>query len=166
MSEKLKFTLKAWVVITVTTLALSALTEGFFKYILGMELPEQNQVEVVRQLIKARAWKLLLINGGLVLAAMPCLEECIFRWVTRFGWSRPKVWWFLAILFAALFAAAHYTQPGSHFPDNAFLALFAFALLQSALYRRTRALWCAMLTHALFNLTNVVLLLVMIFLDK
>ena len=58
-----------------------------------------------------------------------------------------------------LFSAAHYiAQP---WPDAAFLALFFFGAAQCALYRKTGRIWCAMLNHALFNLTNLVLLFVL-----
>ena len=41
----------------------------------------------------------------------------------------------------------------------AFIALFFFGVAQCWLYRKTDRIWCPMLNHALFNLTNVVLLL-------
>ena len=71
-----------------------------------------------------------------------------------------KLWPYLAVLISsALFSAAHYiSQP---FPDSAFIALFFFGLAQCWLYKKTDRIWCAMLNHALFNLTNVVLLLVL-----
>ena len=71
-----------------------------------------------------------------------------------------KLWPYLAVLISsALFSAAHYIfQP---FPDSAFIALFFFGLAQCWLYKKTDRIWCAMLNHALFNLTNVVLLLVL-----
>ena len=162
MRERLKFTLKAWVVITVTTLALSWLTEAFFKYILGVELPEQGQVEIVRKLIEARAWKAIGLNLGLVLVAAPVVEEIIFRWVTRLGWRWPVAWGMISSVMATMFTAAHYYMSGTHFPDNAFVALFAFGLMQAWLYKHTKWLWCSMLTHALFNTTNIVLLVIML----
>ncbi|MBQ2630168.1 MAG: CPBP family intramembrane metalloprotease, partial [Kiritimatiellae bacterium] len=65
----------------------------------------------------------------------------------------------LAVVVAALFSAAHYiSQP---FPDSAFIALFFFGLAQCWLYAKTDRSWCPMLNHALFNLTNIVLLLVL-----
>ncbi|MGN0832153.1 MAG: lysostaphin resistance A-like protein [Kiritimatiellia bacterium] len=64
----------------------------------------------------------------------------------------------LYVFSAALFSAAHYiAQP---WPDAAFIALFFFGLAQCWLYRKTERLWCPMLNHALFNLTNLVLLIV------
>ena len=63
------------------------------------------------------------------------------------------------LLSSALFSAAHYiAQP---FPDSAFIALFFFGLAQCWLYSKTDHIWCPMLNHALFNLTNIVLLLVL-----
>lgn len=63
-----------------------------------------------------------------------------------------------AIFSSILFSAAHYiSQP---WPDTAFLALFIFGLAQCWLYVKTERLWCTMLNHALFNLTNLVLLFI------
>ena len=62
------------------------------------------------------------------------------------------------VISSALFSAAHYiSQP---FPDAAFIALFFFGLAQCWLYAKTDRLWCPMLNHFLFNLTNLVLLFV------
>ena len=61
-----------------------------------------------------------------------------------------------AFVSSMLFSAAHYlAQP---WPDSAFLALFFFGLAQCWLYRKTDRIWCAILNHGLFNLTNLVLL--------
>jgi len=75
------------------------------------------------------------------------------------GWfGGAQLFWGLAVVSAALFSAAHYiAQP---WPDAAFLALFFFGLAQTWLYAKTKRIWCAMLNHALFNLTNLVLLFV------
>ena len=62
-------------------------------------------------------------------------------------------------LSSVVFSAAHYVQ--QPWPDAAFLALFFFGVAQCWLYRKTGRLWCAMLNHALFNLTNLVLVLVL-----
>lgn len=150
MSAKLKFTLKAWPAIFLIAVTLSYLTEWGAKWLFGIELPEQTQVETVKAMFRNGPWTIIALNLIIVLVAMPALEELLFRWVTRFH----KVLWPVT---SALFAAAHYIQ--ADFPDNAFIALFAFGLCQCWLYRRTGALWCAMLNHSLFNLTNVVLLL-------
>ena len=48
--------------------------------------------------------------------------------------------------------------PAQPWPDAAFLALFFFGLAQCWLYRKTDHIWCAILNHGLFNLTNLVLL--------
>ena len=123
-----------------------------------------------------------------VVVLLPAVEEVVFRWVlfrlpqrllsrrkgadaageTRdahspirpFAHSIIRSFDYSIILFSsALFAAAHYlAQP---WPDAAFLALFFFGLAQCWLYRKTGRLWCAMLNHALFNLTNLVLLFVL-----
>ena len=46
-------------------------------------------------------------------------------------------------------------------PNNAFIALFFFGMAQCWLYRKTDRLWAPMLNHALFNLTNLVLLFIL-----
>ena len=64
-----------------------------------------------------------------------------------------------AFFSSALFSAAHYlAQP---WPDAAFVALFFFGLAQCWLYCKTDRIWCAMLNHGLFNLTNLVLLFIL-----
>ena len=65
----------------------------------------------------------------------------------------------IILLSSLLFSAAHYlAQP---WPDAAFLALFFFGVVQCGLYQKTGRIVCAMLNHALFNLTNLVLLFVL-----
>ena len=65
----------------------------------------------------------------------------------------------IIFLSSLLFSAAHYlAQP---WPDAAFLALFFFGAAQCWLYLKTGRIVCAMLNHALFNLTNLVLLFVL-----
>ena len=89
-----------------------------------------------------------------VVVLMPIVEEVVFRLPTR--WLRNWGWFFF---FSLLFSAAHYIQ--QPWPDAAFLALFFFGAAQCWLYRKTGRLWCAMLNHALFNATNLVLLFVL-----
>lgn len=182
--KNLKFTLKAWPVITVVTIGLCVLTK-LLAAAFGIELTEQYNVDQVRQLgvyawqtftsqPLARCWadefvRHFLKSLAFVLLAAPLLEEALFRGLlyalpSRKGLARvltgrvfQVVDWIIIILSSVLFAAAHYlAQP---WPDNAFLSLFFFGVAQCWLYRKTN-LWCAMLNHALFNLTNLVLLFV------
>lgn len=157
MNQNLKTTLKAWPVIAAITIGLCFLTQRVAS-LLGFELPDQQNVEVVRQWLmhafdsagKFGTCALLLAQ---VLILLPALEEAIFRLPTR--WLRGTSWW---VLSSALFSAAHYiAQP---FPDAAFIALFFFGLAQCWLYKKTGRIWCPILNHCLFNLTNVVLVLV------
>ena len=67
--------------------------------------------------------------------------------------------WAIAVFSAVLFSAAHYIV--QQFPDAAFVALFFFGLAQCWLYRKTGRLWCPILNHALFNLTNLALLFIL-----
>ena len=175
MNEKLKFTLKAWPVIAVATIGLCFLTQGVAK-LFGKELPDQQNVELMRMWLcrafespKAFANCMFLLAQVLVL--LPAVEEVVFRqllWKLPAGAARKAVKRFpamqawprllLAVISSALFSAAHYiAQP---FPDAAFIALFFFGLAQCWLYRKTDRIWCPMLNHFLFNLTNIVLLLI------
>ncbi len=80
--------------------------------------------------------------------------------IRQFDYSTIRLFDYSIILFSSvLFASAHYVQ--QPWPDAAFLALFFFGAAQCWLYRRTGRLWCAMLNHALFNMTNLVLLLLL-----
>lgn len=152
--KSLKFTLKVWPVVTAVTIGLCYLTQLVAK-LFGIDLPDQANIGFVKSLA---GWNLkFLFVCVQVIILMPVLEEVVFRWLLWRA-SRPAKPWLAAAISAALFSAAHYlAQP---WPDAAFLALFLFGLAQCWLYARTNHLWCAMLNHALFNLTNLVLLFI------
>lgn len=176
--SSLKLTLKAWPVIAAATIGLCFLTQlvaGWF----GVELKEQTVIEQMRQMgiytwhvvtqegfgaaLKHEASYKFLLNIPLVLVVAPIFEELLFRGLLfrltalKLSDKRIPLAIFSAALFsAALFSAAHYLQ--FPFPDDAFLALFFFGLAQCWLYTKTAHLWCAMLNHGLFNLTNLILL--------
>jgi len=160
VSIRLRTTLKAWPAIFVIAVALSFLTQQVAK-LFGIDLPDQAQVEFVR---RYAGWNLTFAFIVVqVVLLLPVIEEVVFRWLiwmlpsrlARLGrGSLP-----LAVVSSCIFMAVHYiSQP---FPDSAFIALFFFGLAQCWLYRRTGWLWCAMLNHTLFNLTNLVLLFVL-----
>ena len=172
-NKNLKTTLKAWPIIAAATIGLCFLTKAVAD-LMGVELPDQQSVDIVRKsLLRAFESKQTFIYCATlivqVLVVMPALEEVVFRWLMvclplrlagRWGKSASgTATWSLAALSSALFSAAHYiAQP---FPDAAFFALFFFGLAQCWLYRRTDRIWCPMLNHCLFNLTNIVLLFVL-----
>lgn len=158
--KALKTTMRAWPPIFLIAVTLSYLTQQVAK-LFGIDLPDQAQVEFVRQYV---GWNLTFAFIVVqVVLLLPAIEEIVFRWLiwmlptrlARLGrYSLP-----LAVLSSCVFTAVHYiAQP---FPDSAFIALFFFGLAQCWLYRRTGRLWCAMLNHMLFNLTNLVLLFVL-----
>ena len=175
--KSLHLTLKAWPVIAIATIGLCYLTQtiaGWF----GIELPDQANVELVK---RYAGWnRTFLILCAQVVVLMPAIEEFIFRWLlwrlpTRTLDKRRKTKdaeglktgngmrlnaaGVGAAASSILFSAAHYLfQP---FPDAAFLALFFFGLAQCWLYKKTGHIWCAILNHGLFNLTNLVLLFVL-----
>ena len=179
--SSLKLTLKAWPVIAIATIGLCFLTQlvaGWF----GVDLDEQTTVRQMREM-GLYTWRLFrqsgvaelfrheasykfLINIPLVVVAAPVLEELLFRWLMvrlpsgrkAFSEDVGKRLLACAIISSTLFSLAHYLQMPNK--NNAFLALFFFGLAQCWLYRKTGHLWCAMLNHALFNLTNLVLLFV------
>lgn len=173
MQNRLKFTLKAWPLSAAATILLCFLTKtvaGWF----GIELPDQQNVETVRQwglhcLDSLRNFGIFALLLAQVLVLLPIIEEFIFRWLlfrlpTRFtarhatgNVQRVAEVVFFA-LSSALFSAAHYiAQP---FPDAAFIALFFFGLVQCWIYAKSDRIWCSMVNHTLFNTTNLVLLFV------
>ena len=168
--RSLRLTLKAWPLIALLTIGLCYLTQtvaGWF----GIELPDQANIEIVR---RYAGWnRTFAFLCAQVLVLLPAAEELIFRYLLfklPAKWAGKREWgsgilsaltktapW--AIISSILFSAAHYlAQP---FPDSAFLALFFFGLAQCWLYRKTGHLWCAILNHGLFNLTNLVLLFIL-----
>lgn len=175
MNERTKTTLKAWPAITAATIGLCFLTQAGAK-MFGVDLPDQQNVEIVRQWVlhSLDSLKCFMTCAFLLLQVvvlLPVIEELIFRWAlvklpTRLAAKVGKaevpmsgrIGWTLAAVSSALFSAAHYiAQP---FPDAAFIALFFFGLAQCWLYAKTGRLWCPMLNHMLFNLTNLVLMFI------
>ena len=178
MNTKLKTTLSVWPLIAAATIGLCFVTQAVAK-LFGIDLPDQQNVEVVRQWLmhafdstkNLSTCVFLLVQ---VLLLLPAVEEFIFRWLLfklpmkiatkKTGQSTADyrnpgpLGHSLAAVSSALFSAAHYiAQP---FPDAAFIALFFFGLAQCWLYNKTERIWCSMLNHFLFNLTNVLLLFV------
>ena len=176
--SSLRITLRAWPVITVVTIGLCYLTQTVAKWF-GIDLPDQQNIEIVKKIAGLNGQFAFLCAQ--VLIVMPALEELIFRGLLfrlparrkdarretsdaieglETKGARPDSRAIVcAVVSSALFSAAHYiAQP---WPDAAFLALFFFGLAQCWLYHKTDRIWCAMLNHALFNLTNLVLLFVL-----
>ena len=169
MNDKLKFTFKAWPVIAAATIGLCFLTQGVAK-LFGIDLPDQEQMTTVRNYLlhtfdSMQHFKVTVSLLLQVLLMAPMLEEALFR---QLGWRLPVKFlsrgksaavWAFAVASSAVFSAAHYmAQP---FPDAAFIALFFFGLAQCWLYARTGRIWCPMLNHFLFNLTNLFLMFVL-----
>ena len=166
MNDRLKTTLQAWPVIAAAAIGLCFLTQGVAKRF-GIDLPDQQNIEVVRSWI-THAFDSLrhFLNCTLLLAQvlvlLPVIEEFVFRWLLfmlparRIEKRAARI--AILVVSSVLFSAAHYiAQP---FPDAAFLALFLFGLAQCWLYMKTDRIWCPMMNHALFNLTNLVLMFV------
>ena len=176
MNAKLKTTLRAWPTIAAATIGLCFVTQAVAK-LFGIDLPDQQNVEVVRQWLQHAfdSTKNFMMCLGLllqVLLLLPAVEEFIFRWLlfmlpkriaakktVMADYGRRELGCSLAVVSSALFSAAHYiAQP---FPDAAFIALFFFGLAQCWLYTRTERIWCPMLNHFLFNLTNLILMFIL-----
>ena len=167
--SSLKLTLRSCPMIALATIGLCYLTQTVAK-LFGIELPDQANIELVK---RYAGWnKTFILLCAQVLVLMPAIEELIFRYLlwrlptralakgreTEDG-RRTIVAGAMAVASSILFSAAHYiVQP---WPDAAFIALFFFGLAQCWLYRKTDRLWCAMLNHGLFNLTNLVLLFIL-----
>ncbi len=168
MNKRLKTTLRAWPVIATATIGTCFLTQQAAKLV-GVDLPDQQNVEIVRQWLQhafdsPRNFIVCALLMAQVLVLLPVVEEIVFRWLLAalparlLGLTALSPLILLAAVSSALFSAAHYlAQP---FPDAAFLALFLFGLAQCWLYARTDRIWCPMLNHGLFNLTNLVLIFI------
>ena len=171
--KNLKFTLKAWPVVAAVTIGLCALTQWGAKAVFGIDLPEQDQLQVIR----AEAGLTLRFAGllAMVLVASPVVEELLFRLVLfKLPAKALSVWgtraaWGVAAVASAVFSAAHYPdwltvrQTGrmAWLPlSNAFLALGFFGLAQCWLYRRANSLVSPIVNHFLFNLTNLALMFI------
>ena len=174
--KNLTYTLKVWPVITIVVIGLCYLTQWGAKAFFGIELPEQDALQPVLNTLRSAFtdlahFKAAAANLGLILGFAPIVEEILFRLILwklpakglsalakKFSWTKtasaiPVI---IAVLASAVFSAAHYLQ--MHWPNNAFIALFVFGLAQCWLYAKTKWLWCPMLNHFLFNLTNLILL--------
>lgn len=169
-SRNLWITLLAWPMITFVTIGLCNLTM-IVAQAFGITLAEQATLEMIKGLKGLRlAW--IIFN---VVVFAPFFEEYLFRglfWrlplalLTRIGLVRRSgavraTAIILALVSSTLFSAAHYLIGDAKFPDNAFIALGAFGLMQCALYAKTRQgawPWSVILNHALFNAVNLVLL--------
>ena len=179
MNDKLKTTLRAWPLIAAATIGMCFATQGAAK-LFGIDLPDQQQVEAVRYVFmhafdSAKDLNIMIATLLQVLLIMPVLEELLFRWLLvmmptrRFVLTSRTAYVPVVAFSSALFSFAHYIDyvslaKGHGFAltgwNAAFIALFFFGMAQCWLYRKTDRVWCPMLNHALFNLTNVVLLFV------
>lgn len=108
--------------------------------------------EAVLMLLKAKAWWVTVYFGVFAVVIAPVAEEFIFRgmlfpFVQQLGF--PKLAWFGV---SALFALIHMNAP-------TFVPLFVFALALTWLYEKTDNLLAPITAHALFNATNLAVLL-------
>ena len=167
MNDRLKTTLTAWPAITAGAIATCYLTK-VAAACMGIKLPDQDQIELVRQYIGLNKVFVQLVVQ--IVAIIPAIEEAIFR----FGLFKLPARFFkqripIAIASSAIFSFAHYidyVKLLKYHPfellgwNDAFLALFLFGLAQCWLYSKTDRIWCPILNHALFNITNLVILIV------
>ncbi len=183
--KNLLFTLKVWPIVTLVTIGLCFLTKGAASSF-GVEIPEQSAILLVRDILfkafsSGGAFLRALGIVAYVVLAAPALEEAFFRGLlfrvpqrlvaklrnatggTEETGGHPSTGrlfdGLIVCVSSVIFSAAHYIQ--QPWPDAAFLALFFFGAAQCWLYRKTGRIWCAMLNHALFNLTNLVLVLIL-----
>jgi membrane protease YdiL (CAAX protease family) len=113
--------------------------------------PPENQ-RAVEMLLAAKSPGARIYFAIFAVILAPVAEEFIFRGMLfplfkQLGW--PKFAWFgVSFLFALI-----------HLDAAIFLSLFALALLLTWLYEKTDCLLAPILAHALFNATNLALLL-------
>lgn len=113
--------------------------------------PPEDQT-AVRLLLKSSSWWATAYFGVFAVVIAPIAEEFIFRgmlfpFIQQLGY--PKFAWFGV---SALFALIHMNAP-------TFVPLFVFALALTWLYEKTDNLLAPITAHALFNATNLAVLL-------
>jgi membrane protease YdiL (CAAX protease family) len=112
--------------------------------------PVEDQ-EAVELILGASVWmRCYMVFFAIILA--PVAEEFVFRGLLfstakRYGW--PRLGW---IGVSLLFALVHFNVP-------TFLPLFVLALGLTWLYDKTEGLLAPIIAHSLFNLANLVILL-------
>lgn len=178
MNKNLKTTLKFSLATVIGASVLCVATEMVAKAVFGIELPVQNQVDFVKSYVGWNRVFVAIVEQAVLL--VPAFEEIFFRW---FLWKLPlslaHKWSgggriarvVLAAAGSALFAFAHYIDYAllatkREFAltgwNGAFVALFFFGMVQCLLYRKTDRLWCPALNHMLFNLVNIIGLLILL----
>jgi len=153
VKDCLKRVFKAFVLSVAVCMAICWLTEKAGD-LLGYALRDQTSVDYVR---KIAGWNMPFVYfTAYVVLAAPLWEEAFFRF---FLWkypgpAKPGA---AAAASSIAFAAAHYLFAAK--PDNAFIALFVFGMIQCRLYEKTGRLWCVVANHSLFNIANMAALL-------
>jgi len=126
----------------------SALTSLVWNWMLDRLGVPQGEQEMVRLFRAEHAPSHLLAMIFVTIVVAPVWEEIIFRGAL-FGYLRtrlPRV--FAFVLPALIFAAAHSDT-------RTFAALLVFALIHNKAYERTGRIGVTIISHALFNLTTV-----------
>ena len=172
MNKNLKTTLKFSLATVIGASVLCGATEMVAKWCFGIELPVQNQVDFVKSYVGWNRVFVAIVEQAVLL--MPALEEIVFRWLLwKLPLSLAHKWSgggriarvVLAAAGSALFAFAHYIDYAllatkREFAltgwNGAFVALFFFGMMQCLLYRKTDRLWCPVANHAIFNILNVI----------
>lgn len=152
--QRLKTTLLAWPVITIAAMLLSFLTKEVAAEFFDFTLESQKSVTLLKIIAGWNTMFLKFFMNAVVIC--PVIEEIVFRYVL-WRLPSPKRFWIGAVPSSILFTAAHYIQ--MPWPDNSFVALFFFGMAMCWLYKTTDRLWCPVLLHILFNLTNLLLVI-------
>ena len=178
MNKNLKTTLKFSLATVIGASVLCVATEMVAKWCFGIELPVQSQVDFVKSYVGWNRVFAAIVAQAVLL--MPTFEEIICRWLLwKLPLSLAHKWSgggriarvVLAAAGSALFAFAHYIDSAllatkREFAltgwNGAFVALFFFGMVQCLLYRKTDRLWCPALNHMLFNLVNIIGLLILL----
>ena len=178
MNKNLKTTLKTSLATVIGASVLCVATEFVAKRGFGIELPIQSQVDFVKSHIGWNRTFAIIVAEAVLL--VPALEEILFRLVFwKLPLSLAHKWSgggraqriLLAAAVSSLFAFAHYIDYAllaskREFAltgwNGAFVALFFFGMIQSWLYKKTGKLWCPILNHAIFNIVNIIGLLIIL----
>lgn len=127
---------------------IGGLSTNFLTGVFG-DLEKQEAVQMVQN---SSSTSYLIVSIIVACIAAPLAEEFVFRGYMYGALKENTSLVFAMVIVGALFATAHGNLP-------ALLPLMAFSVVLCAAYEITKCLWVPIGIHALFNATNIVLML-------
>jgi len=136
------------VAMVVCAWALGGVSQSFLEGIFG-ELEQQEAVKMVQA---SDSFFYLTLSIFTACVAAPLVEEFLFRGYIYGVLKQKTGTLFAMVVVGGIFAVVHGNLP-------ALVPLWAFSILLCIAYEITKSLWVPIGIHALFNVTNIVLML-------